>query len=80
MLVLGKGIAANILGSWATLWVAWAWLRKSTLPLMAALLALTFLSHSGSEPLVGLMLPWLLATPGVESKRSLLAAGRFSEQ
>lgn len=59
LLVLAKGIAANILGSSVSLLALLALLRRASLPLIAALLVLALLSHFGvALCLTGLLLVW----------------------
>jgi hypothetical protein len=72
ILVLGKGIAANILASWATLFFAWAYLRRAGVALLAALLSLVFVSHFGASLCLGLLLVLLLAHR--EDQKGLLVA------
>ncbi|HWX24117.1 MAG TPA: hypothetical protein VN083_03705 [Vicinamibacteria bacterium] len=62
VLILGKGVAANMLGSSATLLVAWALVRGVSLPLLAALLTLTFLSHLGASVCLLFLLLFLLVS------------------
>ncbi len=61
LLVLAKGVAANIAGTWATLLAALALLRKAPPPLLAGALALGFLCHPGAAAaLAGLVAAWML--------------------
>jgi hypothetical protein len=48
LLVLAKGIAANVLGSWLSLIVLWALLASASTPLLALLMAAAFLAHPGA--------------------------------
>jgi hypothetical protein len=48
LLVLAKGIAANVLGSWLGLAVVWAVAAPASLPLLALLLAAALLAHPGA--------------------------------
>jgi hypothetical protein len=74
ILVLGKGIAANILGSWVTLLFAWAYLQGAGVVLLGALLSLVFLSHFG-QTLCVLCLLLVLLVPREGRGRLLAAAG-----
>jgi hypothetical protein len=61
VLVLGKGIAANVLGQWVTLALLLALLRRAHPVALAGLFALAFLSHLGASLLLlGLVGCWTL--------------------
>jgi hypothetical protein len=59
LLVLAKGITANILGSCASLLVLLALLRRASLAVVGAMMTLALLSHFGAALcLTGLLLVW----------------------
>jgi hypothetical protein len=56
LLVLAKGIAANVLGSWLSLLVVWRLVSGASAPLLALLMAAAFLAHPGAAAtLLGLL-------------------------
>jgi hypothetical protein len=62
LLVLAKGIAANVLGAWLGLVVAWGLVAGVSAPLLALLMAGAFLAHPGAAAtLAGLVLLYALA-------------------
>ena len=61
LLVLAKGVAANIAGTWVTLLTLLALLRRASAPLVAVAMALGFLCHPGAAAaLAGLVAAWML--------------------
>jgi hypothetical protein len=80
LLVLGKGIAANIAGSWFTLCAVLALLSEASPFVVAATMALGLLAHPGAAAsLGGLAAAWLAwrarTEPGVRWQPSFLALG-----
>jgi len=70
MLVLAKGVAANIAGTWVTVLAALALLRKAGAPLLAGAIALAFLCHPGAAAaLAGLLAVWMLLTAHADDTR-----------
>lgn len=70
LLVLAKGIAANVLGSWLGLSAMWAIAGGASWVLAASLSALAFLGHPGSAAcLAGLVGLWQALRVAVERRR-----------
>jgi len=79
VLVIGKGIAANILGSWVTLLILGALLRGAPAAVTTGLLALGFLSHFGAAlSLGGLLVVWLALRVRFRELTPARAAGMLS--
>ena len=81
LLVLAKGIAANVLGAWLSLLVVWALVRGVSAAVLGLLMAAAFLAHPGvAATLVGLIALFVLreARSGrIEGRRiaAILGAG-----
>jgi hypothetical protein len=72
VLVLAKGIAANVLGSWLSLVVLWALVGGVSAPVLALLMAAAFLAHPGAAATLAALV-FLFTLSEVRSGRLLKA-------
>jgi hypothetical protein len=61
LLVVAKGIAANILGQWLSLWAVWALLRRGSILIPTVLIGLVVATHPGAAVTFGVLVAlWAL--------------------
>lgn len=76
LLVVGKGIAANVLGAWLSSAVVLAVLAGWAGPTLAAAAALAFLAHPGSAAALGALLTLWLGWTALGRERRAVDAGK----
>jgi hypothetical protein len=79
LLMVPKGIAANVTGSWLGLVAVWAVMARASPPIVGGAMALAYLGHPGSAAsLAGLVVVWavLAVRSGAETRqRAALVVG-----
>ncbi|HEV7501872.1 MAG TPA: hypothetical protein VGQ33_17785, partial [Vicinamibacteria bacterium] len=65
LLVVAKGIAANIFGQWLSLWAVWALLRRGSILVPTVLIGLVVATHPGAAVTLGALVAlWALLLAG----------------